>query len=563
MSQSQGKFEEFFDEIDPLIFWSGVGVAVAFIVAYVVSPTVTVNGTETKLLAKVITDANDWLWSNLAWFYLWAMLIFVGFTAFLIFGPWGKIKLGGEDVEPKHSFMTYFAMFFSAGIAAGIVFWGPAEAIYHFGNGTPLTGEGASAQAKMLGSLQYTFFHWGISAWSAYLVVGVPIAYFAYNEGAPFRFSTLLAPIIGVDSIEDSNWAKLVDVVAVFGTMGGIATSLGFIGQQLLAGMDYKFGAVPGKVDVLGVVLGDLGIIAVITGVTVIFTLSVVSGVERGIKRLSQLNVLVFLALGVVVFLVGAPFFVLNLGTQAVGTYLQEFVSMSMFTGTGSGDAGFVGAWTVFYWAWWFSWAPFSGIFLAKISKGRTIREVTFVGVIATTLATVPWFMIVGGTSMRLQNSGAADILGAINEYGIAVSGYPLFGALPGGALLSALFFLLVITFFVTSADSSTLGIAMLTTGGEEDPSEINRLVWGVLQGLVASILVVIGGTQALQNAAIITGGPVALVGLVAVYGMIKTFSSEHGRVLVQEDAAVRGDDMLIGGRSSTSRDAPTGAEED
>ncbi|MFC4548831.1 MULTISPECIES: BCCT family transporter [Halorussus] len=545
-SEPNSLLDEFLEEIDPVIFGSGVVVAVAFIVAYALSPTVTVDGSQVNQLGKIITDLNNWLWTNFSWFYLWAMLIFVAFTTFLIFGPWGKIRLGGEDTEPDHSFLTYFAMFFSAGIAAGIVFWGPAEAIYHFGNGTPLTGSGASAKAKMVGSLQYTFFHWGISAWSAYLIVGVPIAYFAYNKGAPFRFSTVLAPFIGVDDLEDSKWATLVDVVAVFGTMGGIATSLGFIGQQLLAGMEYQF----------GVAFGDLGTILTITGVTVLFTLSVVSGVDRGIKRLSQVNVLVFLVLGVVVFLVGFPSFVLNLGTQAVGDYLQGFVGMSLFTGVGSGDASFVGAWTVFYWAWWFSWAPFSGIFLAKISKGRTIREVTFVGVIATTLATVPWFMIVGGTSMRLQNSGGADILGAINEFGIAVSGYPLFGALPFGEVLSALFFLLVITFFVTSADSSTLGLAMLTTGGEEDPSKLNRLTWGVLQGLIASILVVIGGTNALQQAAIITGGPVAVVGLVAVYGMAKEFSDAHGRVLVQEGGDVRGDDMLIGSRSGPTGDA-------
>ncbi|WP_254545804.1 BCCT family transporter [Halomarina pelagica] len=554
-SRTRGRIEEFREEIDPLVFGAGVTVAVAFIVAYAVSPTVTVDGRQVNLLGKLIGDLNGWLWSNLSWFYLWSMLIFVAFTAFLIVGPWGRIKLGGEDVEPAHSFLTYFAMFFSAGIAAGIVFWGPAEAIYHFGNGTPLTGPDASARAKMLGSLQYTFFHWGISAWSAYLIVGVPIGYFAYNRGAPFRFSTLLAPFVGVDNLEDSLTAKAVDVVAVFGTMGGIATSLGFIGQQLLAGVEYE----------LGYSFGDLGTILTITGVTVIFTLSVVSGVDRGIKRLSQLNVIVFVLLAVVVFVVGTPFFVLNLGTQAVGTYLQEFVAMSLFTGTGSGDAGFVGAWTVFYWAWWFAWAPFSGIFLAKISRGRTIREITFVGVVATTLATVPWFMIVGGTSMRLQASGAADILGVINDpnYGIAASGYPLFEALPAGELLSALFFLLVITFFVTSADSSTLGIAMLTTGGKESPSELNRLVWGVLQGLVASILVVIGGTEALQQAAIITGGPVAAVGLVAVYGMIREFSSTHGRVLVQEGAAVRGDDMLIGGRSSGEVPGGDASEDD
>ncbi|WP_458210189.1 BCCT family transporter [Haladaptatus sp. NG-SE-30] len=543
-TDSRGLIAEFRDEIDPLIFGAGVVVAVAFIISYVLSPTVTVDGEQMNQLGKLLTDTNKWLWSNFAWFYLWAMAIFVGFSAFLILGPWGNIKLGGEDAEPKHSFLTYFAMFFSAGIAAGIVFWGPAEAIYHFGSGTPLTGNNPGTQAKMLSSLQYTFFHWGISAWCAYLIVGVPIAYFAYNKGAPFRFSTLLAPFIGVDDLADSRTATVVDIIAVFGTMGGIATSLGFIGQQLLAGLQYKF----------GYTFGDVGTILTITGVTFIFTLSVVSGVERGIKRLSQLNVIVFLLLGVVVFVVGFPAFVLNLGTQAIGAYLDDFIHLSFFTGAGTGSdaSSFVGAWTVFYWAWWFSWAPFSGIFLAKISKGRTIREVAFVGVIATTLATVPWFAIVGGTSMRLQSNGSTDILGAINEFGVAVSGYPLFEALPAGELLSALFFLLVITFFVTSADSSTLGIAMLTSGGKESPSKVNRLVWGVLQGLVASILIVIGGTSALQQAAIITGGPVAIVGLIAVYGMVKEFSDVHGRVLVQEGAAVRGQDMLIGGQSST-----------
>ena len=530
--QNKSIIGEFLDEIDPLVFGFGALTAIGFIVVYVLAP---------KTVSSVVTGVNNWLWHDFSWFYLWAMLIFVGFTTFLIVGPWGKIKLGPEDAEPKHSFITYFAMFFSAGIAAGIVFWGPAEAIYHFGNGTPLTGKGASQGARMVGSLQYTFFHWGISAWSAYLIVGVPIAYYAHKKGAPFRFSTILAPFIGVDNVESSYWAKLVDIIAVFGTMGGIATSLGFVGQQMLTGVEYKF----------GMHFGDVGTIVAITGVTAIFTLSVVSGVERGIKRLSQLNVIVFVVLGVVVFLVGFPFFDLNLGSQAIGSYLNDFVHMSLFTGTGSGDAAFVGSWTVFYWAWWFSWAPFSGIFLAKISRGRTIREVTFVGVIATTLATVPWFMVIGGTSMKLQASGAANILGAINNYGIAVSGYPLFGALPAGSLLSALFFLLVITFFVTSADSSTLGIAMLTTGGKESPSGLNRLFWGVLQGLVASILVVIGGTNALQQAAIITGGPVAIVGLVAVYGMVKEFSDVRGRVLIQEGADVAGEDVVLSGRGS------------
>lgn len=554
MSQQQGYIREFVDEIDPLVFGFGILTAVAFLLyVAIVGP---------KAAGTAMEGVNHWLWSNFSWFYLWAMLIFVGFTTFLIFGPWGKIKLGPPDAEPRHSFLSYFAMFFSAGIAAGIVFWGPAEAIFHYGSGTPLAGADAPAKQRMLGSLQYTFFHWGISAWAAYLIVGVPIGYYAHKKGAPFKFSTVIAPIVGVDNLDDSYFARVVDLIAVFGTMGGIATSLGFIGQQLLMGMDYQFGSVrtPSQaasalpIDIFGVQLGDLGIILVIIGVTTVFTLSVLSGVEKGIKRLSQLNVVVFVLLGVLVFCIGIyngmASFVLNLGTQSVGRYLNQFIKMSLFTGAATGSS-FVGAWTIFYWAWWFSWAPFSGIFLARISYGRTIREVTFVGVVATTLATVPWFLVIGGMSMRMQQLGRANILGVLANYGNneAVAGYPLFGALPAGALLSGLFFLLVITFFVTSADSSTLGIAMLTTGGEEHPSELNRLIWGVLQGLVAAVLIVIGGTSALQQAAIITGGPVAIVGLVGVYGMIKEFSSFKGRVLVQEGASIReDDDTLLGG---------------
>lgn len=544
MSDEQGSIAEFLDEIDPLVFGFGAFTAIAFIVAYVLAPTVTVNGTSKNLVGVVMTNVNNWLWTNMAWYYLWAMVLFVGFALFLILGPWGSIKLGPKNAEPKHSFFSYFAMFFSAGIAAGIVFWGPAESIYHFGNGTPLTSKGASNTAKMVGSLQYTFFHWGLSAWCAYLIVGVPVGYYGHRYDAPFKLSTLLAPFLGVGNLDDSYIAKLVDLIAVFGTMGGIATSLGFVGQQILTGLEYKF----------GYTFGDTATILVITGMTLIFTLSVVSGVKKGIKRLSQLNVATFLLLGVLTFILGPTFFVMNLGSQAFGAYATEFVHMSFFTGvTTPGD--FVGSWTVFYWAWWFSWAPFSGIFLAKISKGRTIREVAFTGVVATTLATIPWFMVVGGASMKMQASGAANILGAISKYGIAVSGYPLFGALPGGSLLSVLFFLLVVTFFVTSADSSTLGIAMLTTGGKEDPSKLNRLFWGVLQGLIASILIVIGGTNALQQAAIITGAPVAIVGVVAVGGMIKEFRSAEGHVLIQEDASVRGGNTIVESSSSTDDD--------
>jgi len=568
MSGSWGRFSlaEMREEIDPPVFWVGTLVSLVFIVGYFLAPTNAGPDHNQNAVAVAMTNINNWLWSNLAWYYLVAMFIFVIFSAFLIFSSWGNIKIGGEDAEPHHSFFTYFAMFFSAGIAAGIDFWGPAEPIYHMGYGTPLGG--STNAALMVNSLVYSFFHWGISAWCAYLIVGLPVAYYAYNKGAPFRFSTLLTPFIGVDNLKSSNWARLVDMIAVFATLGGVATSLGLIGQQLVTGVEYIFPSVG--------TISSFWTFIIIAGITIIFTASVVSGVDKGIKRFSQINVALFFILGAAVFLLGFPYFVLNIGTQALGTYLNQFVHLSLFTGAGmtqavSGTAGqgfsvqgYVGGWTVFYWAWWFSWAPFSGIFLARVSRGRTIREVSFIGVVATTLATVPWFMILGATSMRMQLLGTADILGTIGKYGLAASGYPLFQALPLGSLWMALFFVLVITFFVTSADSSTLAVAMLTSYGKEEPSSSNRLFWGAIQGVIAGLLVYIGGTSALQQAAIITGGPVAIVGLVGIWGLWRTFSEEHGRMLVQEGGAVYGDSVLsrVGRSSGSSSGEGTDAQD-
>jgi len=569
MSNSEkSRLAEFREEIDPIVFWVGAIISFVFVVGYVLAPTNAGPKGNQNWVAWAMTAVNNWLWSSLSWYYLVAMFIFVAFSAYLMFGPWGKIKIGGEDATPRHSFFTFFAMFFSAGIAAGIDFWGPAESIYHYGYGTPLaTGSNPSTHTLMVNSLVYSFFHWGISAWCAYLIIAIPVAYYAYNKGAPFRLSTLLAPFIGLDNLKNNKWAKLVDIIAVFATLGGVATSLGLVGQELLSGIQYNFSSV-GHIP-------KLWSFAAIAGLTIIFTISVISGVERGIKRISQVNVMLFLVLGVATFLLGFPFFVLNIGTEALGTYLNQFIHLSFFTGAGMTQAlhgaagkglsvqGYVGGWTVFYWAWWFSWAPFSGIFLARISKGRTIREIAFTGVVATTLSTIPWFMVLGGTSMKLQQLGMANILGAVGKYGKAVSGYPLFGALPLGPLWMLLFFVLVITFFVTSADSSTLSVAMLTTGGKEHPSSSNRLFWGVVQGVIAGLLVYIGGTTSLQQAAIITGGPVAIVGLIGIWGLIKTFSAEFGHVLVQEDADFTGDDSMLRTLITAEARSPEGTTED
>ncbi|RBI62414.1 BCCT family transporter [halophilic archaeon] len=501
-SESDGYVTQFVDELDTPVFVVGFVVALAAVLSFATMP---------NLAGNAVSDVNSFLWQNVGWMYLIAMFTVVAFALFLVFGPWGNIKLGKEDEEPKYSFLSYFAMLYSAGIAAGIVFWGPAEAIFHYDTVPPFISAEPQTPAAAIGGIQYSFFHWGISAWSAYAIMALPIAFYAYRRDAPMRVSTVLAPIVGVDNL-DSKWAKLIDVLAVFATLGGIATTLGFVGSQFLTGIEYT----------TGIALGDTGTVLVITGLTVAFTLSVALGIEKGIRRVSQFNLALFGLVMALAFILGPTVYIMTNTTEAVGKYVDQFVAMSFYTNAAN-DTNWVGSWTIFYWAWWFSWTPFVGLFIARVSRGRTIRQVVTTGVLASTAITIPWFGIMGSTAIKLQNTGQADILGVISKYGVAGSGYPLFEALPFGTILNALFLVLITTFFVTSADSSTLALGMLTTGGELEPSTINRVIWGALVGALASLLMVVGGVDALQAASIITGGPFAIITLIAIFSMSRT----------------------------------------
>jgi choline-glycine betaine transporter len=356
--------------------------------------------------------------------------------------------------------------------------------------------------------------------------MGLGIGYFVYNYGAPLRVSAVLTPVLGPDSV-DGPIGKTVDVLAVFATLGGVATSLGFVGSQFITGLQFQW----------GIELGDIGTILVITGMTVIFTVSLVLGVDRGIRRLSNFNMVLFFVLMIATLIFGPTTRILEIGTQAVGGFVGDFFAMSLFTQAAAAGADkWVNAWTVFYWLWPLAWSPFAGLFIARISRGRSVREVAFAGIGATAMATIPWFAIVGSSALAMQNAGTATILGPVSQFGESVSGFVLFGSLPVvGPVLVFAFLLLVTTFFVTSADSSTLAVSMMTSGGKEHPSTINRMFWGVLQGLVASILMVVGGVEALQAAAIITGAPFAVVCLVTTIGLVITFQTETGGVLLQD----------------------------
>ena len=544
-----GALAGFIDEIDPIPFTLGALVTFVFI---------GLAAFRTDWVSSQITTAFAVFGEGLAWMYLVTMLLMIAIAVYLMLSPYGRIKLGEGD--PEYSNFSYLTMFFSAGLSAGIVFFGPVEALTHFSSVPPLfsgTAEAGTTSA-MVPALAYSIFHYGVSAWGGYLAIGIPVAYYAYKMDAPFRTSTVLIPLLGQDNL-DGVIGKTIDTLAVVATLGGIATGLGFISTQILTGITYR----------TGIQFGNLETLLAITGITVIFTLSLVAGIDRGIRRLSDFNI-VMMGILLTATLVGGMVMssisalnVLNTGALAVGTYVQNFFGMSLFTGTGvEGGTGWTSFWTVFYWSWWIAWAPFVGLFLARISKGRTIREVLFTALVTMTTVSIVWFSVVGGTSMWMQFAGVADILGAVGEFGDGVAGYALFGALPLGALWQPLFLILVVTFFATSADSSTLAVAMLTTGGKENPSSINRVFWGVLQGLIASILVVLGGASALRSSVIITGAPFAIVCVVSFILFMRQLSDDHGHVLFDGDRSWFRNPKEIGSNSPVD-DVAAGAQDD
>ncbi|RQH01718.1 BCCT family transporter [Natrarchaeobius oligotrophus] len=547
-AEEEGAVGRFFEELDPVVFAFGAILTVTVIVAFFIDPGYVAGGIET---------VHDAVIEYLNWALLVIVFLIVVFLLFLILGPWGKIKMGDED--PEYSFFSFFAMLYSAGFAAGVVFWGPTEALFYYDTPSPLFDVSGGSSEAMSIAVQQTLFHWALPQLAVFTIMGIAIGYFAYNyENVPLRVSSALTPLLGRENL-DGPAAKIIDILAVFATIGGVATSLGFIGSQFVTGMDFQF----------GIDLGNTGILLVVTTMTLLFTISMVLGVDRGIRRLSNFNMVLFVALMLATFVAGPTLFLILLGTQATGGMVSDFVSMSLFTGAGEeGGTGWMNTWTVFYWAWALSWSPFAGLFIARISKGRTVREVAFTGIVATSAATIPWFTFVGGTAVWAQHNGVADF-GAVlaGDAGAEVSGFILFEALefsvlglsiPIGTLLIFAFMILVTTFFITSADSSTLAVSMMTTGGKAKPSNINRVFWGLILGMTAAILMILGGEHgvgALQQAAIITGAPFAFVCFLAMVSLIKNFSANRGRVLLQ-------DETVLIGSGRDRRDEPAASAE-
>ncbi len=488
-----------FLKVEPATFFISAGFTLIFVIWGLSNP---------DAFAEAMSAAFAWTTGTFDWFYLLGVLILILATAALLFTPLGSIKLGKPEDKPEFSTFSWLAMIFSAAIAAGIVFWGPAEPAMHWMWPYPFFGQEATTPENIVPAMTVSFFHWGIHPWAIYLCLAVPLAYCCYRKDLPFRMSTALYPLLG----EGINGpvGKLLDIIAVFATVGGIATTTGLVSLQLGAGLDYTF----------GMEVTDAGIFGIIAVLTALFTLSVVSGVHKGIKMLSQFNIVLFVILAIFIFIAGPTLFIVHVFTDSLGKYINYLPHMSTWLNL-PGEGAFVHGWTVFYWAWWLAWAPFVSMFLARVCKGRTIRETVGAVVIIPTLVNFAWYAAAGGSGIYY------DITQAVAEYGEDVAIFETAMHLPLTGLVSGLFVILIASFFLTSADSASLAASMFVSGAEE-PTRYLRAFWGIALGLVAAVLTVFGGVEGLQTASIIVGLPMVLILLFVVAGMFKILFKEH-----------------------------------
>ncbi len=463
------------------------------------------------------------------WYYVLIVAGFVVFALWMGLSRFGDIMLGGDDARPDFSLGSWFSMLFAAGMGIGLVFWGVAEPLSHFAQPKPGVA-GTPAQLAETAMVQ-TYLHWGVHAWSVYVVVGLALAYAVHRRGRPVSMRWALEPLLGARRAA-GGLGDVVDVVAVVGTVFGLATSLGLGVLQIAGGLEH-----------LGVVTATTGLeVVLVVGIMAVATVSVVSGLQRGLKWLSNLNVVLAGLLMLCVLALGPTLFLLREFVQSIGVYLARVVPMSFNVSAFAGAEGeaWQAAWTTFYWGWWISWAPFVGVFIARISRGRTVREFV-VGVLGVpVVATFLWFSVLGGTALWTELWGGGGLVGPDGEVDTTTALFDVLAALPGGVVLSAGAVLLIGLFFVTSADSGSFVVSMLTTGGHPSPRTWTRVAWSAVTALLAASLLVAGGLVTLQTAAILIALPFSFVMLAMVAATARAFRAEHHATLVAERLAQR-----------------------
>jgi len=464
-----------------------------------------------EMAGNIFNSAKNFVAAKFGWFYMLSVGIFTFFVLFLAVSPYGKFKLGPDQSKPSYTYISWFAMLFSAGMGIGLMFYSVAEPVMHYV--APPVGDKETIEAAR-NAMKITFFHWGLHAWAIYAVVGLVLAYFSFRHGLPLSIRSSLYPLIGKRIY--GKIGHTVDTVAVLGTLFGVATSLGLGVMQVNAGLHYLF-----DVDISTSV--QIGLIVAITAIA---TTSVVSGLDAGIKRLSELNLYLSLALLLFVILVGPTFLILGSFVENLGGYLSDIVNMTFNQHIYDGNTSWMSGWTLFYWAWWIAWAPFVGMFIARVSRGRTIREFIFGVLFVPVGFTFIWMTAFGNTALdAIMNHGYTALSTAVSS-DVSVALFKFLEFFPFSSLMSVVAMVLVITFFVTSSDSGSLVIDTITSKGD-NPPVWQRIFWAVLEGLVAIALLVAGGLGALQSASIIIALPFAAIMLIAAWGLYKALYLE------------------------------------
>lgn len=458
--------------------------------------------------AAVSNSMFGFLTKNFTWLYLFAMLSFVCFSLVIAFSKYGSIRLGKDSDKPEYSTFSWFAMLFCAGMGVGLVFWGISEPITHYLAPNNMTGQTMEAADF---AIRTSFVHWGIHPWSAYAIVGIGLAYFKFRKGLPGLISSTLAPLFG-EKVSEKWIGIVVDILAVFATIAGIVTSLGLGVMQITAGLE----------RLLSIPSTHLTQIIIIAIVTVIFIWSSVSGLNKGIKLLSNGTLVLSVILLVMVFILGPKMDMLNNMINGIGSYFQNFISESLSIST-YGDNSWVEGWRVFYWAWWIAWAPFTGLFIARISKGRTIREFILGVVVAPTVFSIIWFSIMGTMGISLAWNGILSanelqLISSAPELGLFIV-FEHFGI---GKFVSVIAIVLLVFFFITSADSGTFVLATMTSNGDINPAKKLKIVWGVLEAALAVGLLLSGGLKPLQTISIVAAFPFVFIMIMEMISMVK-----------------------------------------
>jgi len=511
---------------------SGMGIAAkGMVVAFVVFTALNV-----EFANGIYSAIRGWIEATLSWYYIIAVTIMLFVCIYLMCSRYGRIRLGDDDSRPEFSNFSWFAMLFSAGVGIGLLFFSIAEPLFYFDNTAPWkypnnpfaehAGVTQLTEQRAIHAMRVTYFHWGFHGWSVYVVIGLCLAYFGFRKKLPFTLRSALYPVIG-DRIYGPI-GHAVDLLAVFGTVFGVATSLGLGVTQMATGLNVLFGVDPGvTTQVILIII-----------ISLVATASAVSGVGNGIRIISEWNIYLSIVL-VAFFLFGGPTkWLMGFFVTSIGDYLWNVVPMGFWTAGEAGDRAWQGGWTIFYWGWWISWAPFVGMFIARISRGRTIREF-MVGVmfVPTTIAFF-WLCIFGGNAMHMELNapggvGTAGVLDLIRAWNLPAALYGTIERMTDISALnwamSALATFLLATWFITSSDSGTLVITTMLSMGDDNPPQKFRIIWGVGEGFVAAVLLLAGGLKALQTASIAAALPVSVIMLMMTYGICKSLKEDPG----------------------------------